>query len=93
MNEYNFHVAAMLLLYVLPKYIFTKNVHIIYKSVNIHIFGTLVVLVTSPALRVCLSVMLLLLLNEEIKIDGVGVSSSVIILVPHILMIGQMFEG
>jgi hypothetical protein len=45
LNECNFHIAAMLLRYIPPKYIFTKNVHIIYKSVNIYIFSTLVVLV------------------------------------------------
>ena len=44
-TECNFHIAAILLLYILPKYIFTKNVHIIYKSVNIYNSCTLVVLV------------------------------------------------
>jgi hypothetical protein len=48
-TECNFHKAAMLLLYVLPKYIFTKNVHIVYRSVNIYNFGTLVVLVLLQA--------------------------------------------
>jgi len=44
-TECSFHIAAILLIYILPKYIFTKNVYIIYKSVNIYNFGTLVVLV------------------------------------------------
>jgi hypothetical protein len=36
---------------------------------------------------------MLLLSIEEIKINGVGVSSNIIILVPDILIIGQIFEG